>query len=513
MSAPTSPGVQGDLKGTTDTLRVSKPVQEDESKRKSVVDHEEPQNAPTMSVAASSGASTSGPHGNNPAAGKVDITSPQHGGVPKAGSKEGQTGKVSAAAAKAKTKEEKKARRVQKRAETSQNEETPAAITTKAKTPQDSVDTEVLPTPKKSTPPPPKPWPRASQRKMSQPEGTDEQFDWFSHLRPDPERGTRRFHVHTAIEALGHQLKDFLICGSTARCVAMLNALKEVIADYKTPVGKSLSRHLTRHLNTQIEHLNNCRQLSISQRNAIGWLKVDEVSKVDPSTPDSEATAKLCEAIDNFIAERFTAASDQISYDAALKIDDNDVILTFAKSAVVQMALLEAKNMGKNFRVVIVDSRPLCEGRQLGIGLADAGIEVEYTLVHGISQAMQGVTKVFLGAHGMLGNGKLYSRVGTAMVAATAHHDNIPVIVCCQTIKFTDRVAIDSIASNELGPVEQLTDGMEGLTNWQDVPGLQILNLMYDVSPSKYINLIITEIGSLPATSVPAVVAILNLPA
>lgn len=44
------------------------------------------------------------------------------------------------------------------------------------------------------------------------------------------------------------------------------------------------------------------------------------------------------------------------------KIQDGDVILTYGKSSVVESLLLETKNKGIDFKVIIVDSRPLFEG-------------------------------------------------------------------------------------------------------------------------------------------------------
>lgn len=63
------------------------------------------------------------------------------------------------------------------------------------------------------------------------------------------------------------------------------------------------------------------------------------------------------------------------------------------------------------------------------------------------------VSKVFVGAYSMLSNGTLISRVGTAVVAAMAHSYNVPVMVCCETYKFSERVLLDSICFNQLGIV------------------------------------------------------------
>lgn len=241
--------------------------------------------------------------------------------------------------------------------------------------------------------------------------------------------------------------------------------------------------------------------------NAIRWLKVG-ISEVDPDTPESQAKADLCDAIDNFIRERITVADQVIATSAAEKICDGDTILTYAKSSIVQQILAEAFRQGKKFKVIVADSRPLFEGKNLARALADLGLDVQYSLIQAISHVIKGVTKVFLGAHAMMSNGRLYSRVGTAIVAMTAKDADIPVIVCCESVKFTDRVALDSIVMNEIAPPDELVlqgNSSTSLNKWRDTPNLQLLNLMYDLTPADYITMIITEYGSLPPSSVPVV--------
>jgi len=236
--------------------------------------------------------------------------------------------------------------------------------------------------------------------------------------------------------------------------------------------------------------------------NAIRWLKL-EISKVDVDVPDSEAKKSLCDAIDVFIRERVTASDQLIASSAADKIKDGDVILTYAKSSVVQRALVKAHEDGKTFQVIVVDSRPLQEGLHLATSLKGLGVEVKYCFMNGLVHNIKDATKVFLGAHAMMSNGRLFSRVGTAVVAMEAKVADIPVLVLCETVKFTERVALDSIVHNEVAPPDELVIPGGPLENWRKVKGLQLLNLMYDVTPAEYIHIVITEHGSVPPTSVP----------
>ena len=61
------------------------------------------------------------------------------------------------------------------------------------------------------------------------------------------------------------------------------------------------------------------------------------------------------------------------------------------------------------------------------------------------------VSKVFLGAHALLANGCVMSRVGSAMVSLVAKRFSVPVLVCCETYKFCERVQTDAFVFNELG--------------------------------------------------------------
>lgn len=344
----------------------------------------------------------------------------------------------------------------------------------------------------------------------TKPRKDDKNVALFGHLYGQPRCTSltqANKDVHPAVIALGLKLGSYSICGSTARCVAMLLCFKRLIESYTTPPGHALSRHLVSQLSPQIEYLVSCRPLAISMGNAIRWLKT-EIAAADLDSEESRVKADLCDAIDVFIRERISAAGQVIANTAQDKIQDGDVIITFAKSHAVQQTLVQALRNGRKFKVIVLDSRPLHEGKNLAISLAELGLDVTYSSIHAASHLVDQSTKVLLGAHSMLGNGRLYSRAGSAMLAMVAHAAALPVIVCCESIKFTDRVALDSIVTNEVAPPEELLlHGVSStaLQRWRESPNLQLLNLMYDVTPAEYISEVITEHGSLPSSSVPVV--------
>ncbi|KAF7353017.1 hypothetical protein MVEN_01269300 [Mycena venus] len=170
--------------------------------------------------------------------------------------------------------------------------------------------------------------------------------------------------IHPCIIRLALQFSEFRICGANARCIATLNAFKTVIQDYITPPNNTLSRHLMTHLSPQITHLVSARPMSVTMGNAIRQLKL-EISGSDIDMPEQDAKDLLCQKIDDYIRDRIIIADEVIQDLACKKIKDGDVILTYARSSIVEKVLLAAYKQGKRFSVIVVDSRPLLEGKAL----------------------------------------------------------------------------------------------------------------------------------------------------
>ncbi|PWZ55533.1 Translation initiation factor eIF-2B subunit delta [Zea mays] len=287
------------------------------------------------------------------------------------------------------------------------------------------------------------------------------------------------------------------VSGGNGRCIAMLLAFREAIKDYTTPPNKTLGRDLAAKISSYVSFLIECRPLSISMGNAIRFLK-SRIAKLPHALSESEAKTSLQSDIDRFINEKIVLADKVIVSHAITKVRDNDVLLTYGSSSVVEMILDYAHELGRNFRVV-VDSRPKLEGQGLLQSLVGKGINCTYAHINAISYIMHEVTRVLLGASSILSNGTVYSRVGTASVAMVAHAFGVPVLVCCEAYKFHERVQLDSICANELGDPDVILKipgkAEDHLKNWTDNANLQLLNLTYDATPPDYVSMIITDYG------------------
>lgn len=108
-------------------------------------------------------------------------------------------------------------------------------------------------------------------------------------------------------------------------------------------------------------------------------------------------------------------------------------------------------------------------------------------------------------------------------VAMMARRFNIPAIFCCETYKFSDKVQLDSICWNEIGDPSELTpsgadDNHAHAPTAAAAPAPaagsgsarqqapKVLNIRYDLTPMKYVSLVLTEVGMIPPTSVPVLI-------
>lgn len=406
----------------------------------------------------------------------------------------------------------------------------------------------------------------------------------FSHLESHIQRKNIQnlisYIIHPKILTLTLKYSNYEIVGSILRLKKMLECFKDVIQDYETPQNTSLTRHLTSYLSHQIEYLKTARPLSTSMGNSIRWLK-QEISLISIDTQEQTAKEILIEKLSNFIKEKIDLSHELIIENSSELIVNGSTILTYGNSEVLEKLFkFSAFNQNKYFTLIVVDSRPLFEGKKLIENLTkdipnynnpnqkvdnedntcefnsnfeNKNLKIHYLLINSLtSPIIKKIDYAFLGANSMLSNGHLYSRVGTALIAMLCHNSNIPFITFCETIKFSHKVQLDSVTTNELCDCEDLLYNIESkeplnktftslekyfenidtkknqlkkkpqdntdeidneknnhsypLINYKNIDTLSVLNIMYDLTPPNYITKVVTEFGSLPPSSVPVII-------
>jgi translation initiation factor eIF-2B subunit delta len=316
--------------------------------------------------------------------------------------------------------------------------------------------------------------------------------------------------IHPLVIRLALQFADGLIVGGNARCAALLTTFKVIIQDFTPARLKPFAWELDHYLKNCFNVISTFRSHCASMGYAMKFVRTSISTLIKNDMTEENAKNMMIESIDSFYHTRIQVASESIAERTAEIIESNHTILTYGRSFSVEQGLLLAHKYGKRFKVIVVDSRPHLEGKHLLRELARAGIEVTYVLLNAVSYVMGEVTTVIMGASSMMSNGAAYSRVGTACVAAMAKWYNKPVIFCCETYKFSEKVNLDSICTNELGNPNSLVDDSSPssapLKDWTTKENLKLLNLRYDTTPVSDVTMIITEVAYIPPSAVPVIV-------
>lgn len=211
------------------------------------------------------------------------------------------------------------------------------------------------------------------------------------------------------------------------------------------------------------------------------------VERVRDSEPDSvpDAQAETERAIDAVI-ERVEAGKRRAAAEAATALEDGETLLTHDYSTTVLSALTQAVEDGKEFTVYVTEARPRFIGRKMGRSLAAIeGVETHLIVDSAHGHYLPDCDRVLVGITCVVDD-LLYNRVGTHPIATSAARADVPMSALGSTAKLVDG---GFSFKNEYRPAsEVMREPAEGFT---------IDNPSYDATPTKLLDEIITDEGSI----------------
>ncbi|KAA8497974.1 Translation initiation factor eIF-2B subunit delta [Porphyridium purpureum] len=374
--------------------------------------------------------------------------------------------------------------------------------------------------------------------------------------------GLQSQDVHRAITKLGAQYATGYIQGASARTVALVEACIEVVKDFTLQHGSSsraaargvgdatpsamllsvtssspavardmvmnaenpsheletmdVRRELDKRIKQCVQFVIDCRAMALPMGNFVRHLRA-LISAMSPDISEHEAKERLVASMQDYLNAKLLLPQRTIIQTGADRaVEEDDVIMVIGRGGYLVEQVLCTAARTKSFRVVVIESRPHAGGLFLAEQLSERDVPVEYGLMNAVSYLLPAVTKILVGAHGIMSNGAVLSRIGTAAIAALAKTQHIPFIVLSESIKFADRVQLDALCYNELGNAEELLlpknmqnpefHLTEGWSEAKDTANLRMLNLMYDLTPIDLIDAVITDSGVIPASSVTVLV-------
>ncbi len=219
------------------------------------------------------------------------------------------------------------------------------------------------------------------------------------------------------------------------------------------------------------------------------------VKDLDNATTLDEAKASVIKNANEFSLSSKTAVKSIAEY-GAKRIRNGDTIMTHCNSSAALGVIIEAHRQGKDIKVYATESRPWKQGILTVTALAEAGVDVTLIIDSAVRTVMRKVDSVFVGADTITSNGALINKIGTSQLALAADEARVRFNVCAETYKFSP-----STMFGEMVTVEERDIG-EILGAGTVLAGVKVFNPVFDSTPAKYIDSIITELGVMAPGSV-----------
>jgi translation initiation factor eIF-2B subunit alpha len=193
------------------------------------------------------------------------------------------------------------------------------------------------------------------------------------------------------------------------------------------------------------------------------------------------------------------AARDRIARAAADFIPAGATVLTTGWSRVVAAILREAKHP---FDLIVLEGRPDASGAKAAACYArESNIPVKVILDSAVAYFMDKVDLVLVGAEGVLENGGVVNKLGTATMAMCAKASGKPFYVAAESYKFA---RLYPLHQSDV-PVNHQTVQCVDTTTMQTIEWDEKItadNPSSDFTPAKYISLLFTDLGVLTPSAV-----------
>ncbi len=263
---------------------------------------------------------------------------------------------------------------------------------------------------------------------------------------------------------------------------AASRALGELASDYDRGNLGNLSYDLMEAASALLS----TRPTAVSLRNAIILTLSGMVSLDDPEELREDVFKRSRDFVSH--SEDFVSI---IGRKGAALIPDDATVLTHCNSSAALSAIYEGFRLGKVRRVINTETRPWRQGHITSRWLARNGVPVTMIVDSAVNHIMKDVDIVMVGADTITRCGDLINKIGTSQIALSAGENSVSFHTCAETYKFSPTAyAGADVTIEDRGP-EEVADPLKV----EDMEGVDLRNPVFDVTPARFIDSMITERG------------------
>ncbi len=229
------------------------------------------------------------------------------------------------------------------------------------------------------------------------------------------------------------------------------------------------------------DRLGSTRPTAVSLRNAIEYV----LGGLDEEGGTDAVYAR---------AERFVhdalRARERVGRVGGRLLQGADIVLTHCNSQAAITAI-EARHANDPLEAAIVlETRPWRQGLITARQLAEAGVPVRFMVDAAMATALDHADAVVTGCDTIAANGDIVNKIGTELLSLAAQDAGVPFYVAAESFKIDPRSATGTdVPIEEREEIEVLEEA---------IPGVEVANPVFDVTPADRIGQIALESGPTP---------------
>jgi ribose 1,5-bisphosphate isomerase len=289
------------------------------------------------------------------------------------------------------------------------------------------------------------------------------------------------------IKQIAQEIKTMRIRGAGRIAKAAASALKIAAKTSKAKTPMEFMKELDRVSSLLLA----TRPTAVSLPNAVKFVTLG--AKQTKGMNLQALREAIISRADEFI-KNSNEAVERIGEIGALRISKGDVILTHCNSHCALAIIKTAFKQGKQIKAFVTESRPMRQGLISIRELSKAGIPTTLIVDSAVRHFIRDIDKVIVGADSIAANGAVINKIGTSQIALIAHEARVPFFVAAESYKFHPGTLVGQLVEIEERDPKEVVDPRR-------FPRVKIRNPVFDVTPSEYVDLIVTERGIIPPSA------------
>jgi len=294
--------------------------------------------------------------------------------------------------------------------------------------------------------------------------------------------------IHTDVEETADAIASMEIRGAAT----IAGAVADALGSQAEHTAAETPAQFCAQLRAAARRLLDTRPTAVSLPNAVRYI----FERTEGESVDALAGSVLAGA--EKFRDRLATAQEDLGAIGANRLRDGDTVLTHCHSTDALACIEAAVNQGKSLSAIVKETRPRKQGHITARRLRELDVPVTLIVDGAAGRYLDDADHVFVGADSIAADGAVVNKIGTRSLAVTARERDTPIVVAAQTIKLDPAtlsghtVEIESRAETEVidaGARDSIGD-------------IEVANPAFDVTPSQYVDAIVTEHGQFPPESV-----------